>query len=198
MTQRPPSSRPGHDRAAAENRRKNRSKSGILLFHPRICRANPSRRGRIPTGLSRESEQRQNPPISCSRARCSRRTVEPYTDRNAGRKGLAATNESRHKKRPTDEDSADKSYRQENYGIYVPAGIPATLSSCSHGSKEPSVRPVMQTQHVVKPLLQQPVKQLVKICRLALETPDDLSLGGYNYLEGVGRHTIADLCRPVG
>lgn len=37
MTQRPPSSRPGHDRAAAENRRKNRSKSGILLFHPRIC-----------------------------------------------------------------------------------------------------------------------------------------------------------------
>ncbi len=42
MTQRPPSSRPGHDRAAAENRRKNRSKSGILLFHPRICRANPS------------------------------------------------------------------------------------------------------------------------------------------------------------
>lgn len=53
MTQRPPSSRPGHDRAAAENRRKNRSKSGILLFHPRICRANPSRRGRIPTGPTR-------------------------------------------------------------------------------------------------------------------------------------------------
>ena len=151
-----------------------------------------------PSNLLRGSGLRPNPPISCSRARCSRRTVEPYTDRNAGRKGLAATTESRHKKRPTDEDSADKSYRQENYGIYVPAGIPATLSSCSHGSKEPSVRPVMQTQHVVKPLLQQPVKQLVKICRLALETPDDLSLGGYNHLEGVGRHTIADLCRPVG
>lgn len=149
MTQRPPSSRPGHDRAAAENRRKNRSKSGILLFHARICRTNPSRGGRIPAGLSRESERRPNPPISGSRARCSRRTVEPYTDRNAGRKGLAATTESRHKKRPTDEDSADKSCRQENYGIYVPAGIPATLSTCSHGSKEPSVRPVMQTQLVV-------------------------------------------------